>query len=447
MNEMDFYNRLPVPLQNVAITIKGFQIQKRRYNKLFEKQYNRFQKRSGWSYERKCEFRDKRLAEIVEYCYKYIPFYKKLFDENGIDSHTIKTLDDLKKIPIINKQIVKSNFNDFISTNYNKNKMILTHTSGSTGAGFQFYITPESEAAHWASVWSWYNSIGINRSDWNGIFTGQMIVPIKRDKKPYYRIDYARRQIRFDGYHMRGDVFENFIEELNKKRPAWLHGYPSSMLMIAQYMLSKDIQIAYKPAAITVSSENMPSNKAKLVEKAFGVYPLQTYGQGEMVACFYQKPDRQMYVSEDYSAVELIPNGIGQYKVIGTSLYNFGMPFLRYETGDLVTFEENKNGRLILTVDGRQEDVVKLKDGSQIGRLDFIFKDMVNVAAAQIVQKSYELLEIHIIRGIRFADDDEKKLTQMLDKYFAGRIKWRIVYCSEIQRTSGGKLRMVKSEI
>ena len=123
------------------------------------------------------------------------------------------------------------------------------------------------------------------------------------------------------------------------------------------------------------------------------------------------------------------------------------MPFLRYETGDLVTFEENKNGRLILTVDGRQEDVVKLKDGSQIGRLDFIFKDMVNVAAAQIVQKSYELLEIHIIRGIRFADDDEKKLTQMLDKYFAGRIKWRIVYCSEIQRTSGGKLRMVKSEI
>ena len=198
MNKMDFYNCLPVSLQNAAITAKGFQIQRRRYSGLFEKQYVGFEKRSGWSYERKCELRDKKLAVMVEYCYKYIPFYKRLFDDYGINSHTIRTLDDLKIIPTINKQIVKNNFNDFISTKYNRRKMLLTHTSGSTGAGFQFYITPEMEAAHWANVWTWYRAIGIKRSDWNGIFTGQMIVPNNRDKKPYYRTDYARHQIRFD---------------------------------------------------------------------------------------------------------------------------------------------------------------------------------------------------------------------------------------------------------
>lgn len=447
MDTMDLYNRLPVVLQNIAVTAKGFQIQRRRYGKLFEKQYDRFQQQLKWPYERKCGYRDRKIAEMVEYCYKYVPFYKKIFDENGINYQSIKTLDDLKNIPLINKKIVKSNFNELISTEYDRRKMILMHTSGSTGAGFQFYMTPEMDAAHWANGWTWYKSIGIKRSDWNGVFTGQSIVPMNRDKKPYYRIDYARRQIRFDGYHMREEVFKDFLEELNRKRPAWLHGYPSSMVMLAQYMLDEGIQISYTPTAITVSSENMLSEKAKLIEKAFGVYPLQTYGQGERVACFYQWPNHQMYVSENYSAVELIPNGSGQYRVIGTSLYNFGMPFLRYETGDLVTFEENKNGRLILTVDGRLEDIIKLKDGSQIGRLDFIFKDMVHVAAAQIVQKSYELLEIHIVRSSRYADNDERELTHMLNKYFAGRIKWRIVYCSEINRTSNGKLRMVKSEL
>ena len=164
----------------------------------------------------------------------------------------------------------------------------------------------------------------------NGVFTGQSIVPMNRDKKPYFRIDYARRQIRFDGYHMRGEVFRDFLEELNRKRPAWLHGYPSSMVMLAQYMLDEGIQISYTPTAITVSSENMLSEKAKLIEKAFGVYPFQTYGQGERVACFYQWPNHQMYVSENYSAVELIPNGSGQYRVIGTSLYIFVLPFFIY---------------------------------------------------------------------------------------------------------------------
>lgn len=448
MDLMPVYNRLPVFLQNAAVSAEGWRIQKTRYGKKFDAAYKAFMERNTWSYEQKCAYRDKMLQRMVEHCYKTVPYYHRLFDELKIDYREIRTLDDLRMLPILDKKTVKENFDEFISTDYRRQDMIIQHTSGSTGAGFIFYMTKEAYAAEWANGWRGNHNIGVERGTWCGYFAGRTIVPKTQNTPPYYRINKPGKQIMFSAYHMRPEVLSEYVDVLNTCRPPWIHAYPSSLVPLAKFILEEKKILRYKPSVITLASENVHEWQERLIEQAFGVLPIQNYAQTEAVATFRQRCDRRIIVDEDFSAVEFLPvENSGSCRIIGTTLSNYGMPFLRYDTKDFATYEENEYGRQILSLDGRQEDVVKIKDGSVLGRLDHLFKDQVGVAEAQLVQKSLDELEVHIVKAKRYSEADEKRLQDVLDSYLGGKIGYKILYDDCIPKGKNGKLRFVISEI
>lgn len=448
MDIMRIYDNLPIFLQNAAVTLEGARIQRSRYNRYYDLAYNDFMSRNEWNYQKKCEYRDEMLRKMVEHCYKTVPYYHRIFDDLKINYKDIRNLNDLQILPILNKQTVKENFDDFISTDYRKKDLILQHTSGSTGEGFKFYMTKEAYAAEWAHVWRGNHNIGLERGTWCGCFNGRCIVPKKQQHPPYYRINRAGKQIMFSAYHMRAEVFNEYVSVLNKYQPLWIQAYPSSLVPLAQHMVEEHQFLNYTPKVITLSSENVYDWQARIIEEAFGVFPIQNYAQTEAVATFRQRQDKKIFVVEDFSAVEFVPSSQpGLYRIIGTTLTNYGMPFLRYDTKDYATYVENDEGREILSLDGRQEDFVKLSDGSVLGRLDHIFKDQVDVAEAQLIQKSLNELEVHIVTRSGYSQKSELMLNNTLEKYLGGKINYHIIYDEFIPKSDNGKLRFVKSEM
>lgn len=77
---------------------------------------------------------DNRLLNIIESA-KSCNYYKKY------DLSNIMTLRDLKFLPIINKEVVRRNLDDFINTTVNKSTLIEDFTSGSTGIPLTCYRT------------------------------------------------------------------------------------------------------------------------------------------------------------------------------------------------------------------------------------------------------------------------------------------------------------------
>jgi len=108
-------------------------------------------------------------------------------------------------------------------------------------------------------------------------------------------------------------------------------------------------------------------------------------------------------VDEDFSAVKFVPEGgIDRCLVVGIALANRGNSFPQYEVGDRVRVSPQSScpcgqpGRLVEAIDGRLGDYVVRRDGSKVGRMDHILKDLVNIREAQIVQDTPGRIQIRV---------------------------------------------------
>ena len=74
------------------------------------------------------EIRAENLIKLLQHAVNNTPYYKKYI---GFES--------IRDFGVINKGVVKENFQDFISVNYDINKLTKVSTSGSTGVPFKLY--------------------------------------------------------------------------------------------------------------------------------------------------------------------------------------------------------------------------------------------------------------------------------------------------------------------
>lgn len=448
MNWMKLYHSLPVWCQNLAVSLEGLRIQNKRYGALFEARYREFMERNDWSYREKCAYRDQMLQRMVRHCQEKVPYYRELFQRLGIDWRQIRTLEDLKVLPLLDKQTVREHFEDFIADDCDRAKLIEQHTSGSTGTGFRFFMDPDAYAAEWAHVWRGNHNIGLQRGMWCAYFGGRAIVPPRQKTGPVYRVNVPGRQILFSIYHMNDDAFAQWLRVMNRRRPPWIQGYPSALVPFAAYLERTGQRLSYVPRVITLSSENVSREQEALLHRVFGVWTMQNYAQCEAVATFRQRLDRRIFVDEDFSAVELIPTEEGGLcRIVGTTLTNYAMPFLRYDTADLATWRQTGEGREILSLDGRDENDIRLPDGGRIRRLSRVFQDQIHVTEAQIIQRSLERIEFHVVRGRDYSDADEKRLRAAIGGYLNDRIGWEIVYVDCLVRNKNGKVKFIISEL
>lgn len=160
---------------------------------------------------------------------------------------------------------------------------------------------------------------------------------------------------------------------------------------------------------------------------------------------------RRIAIPTSHPAPTVVP---GQYKIIGTNFTNPAFPLVRYDTGDLATVDDRRppcacgyGGRIVELIDGREEDFVILADGSRIGRMDHIFKDMIDIKEAQIKQAVVGQIEVLVVPGRRYNDATERKLRAEFANRIGDRAEITLRLVDEIERTGNGKLRFVISTI
>lgn len=315
MNLMNVYDNLPVFAQNMAFSYMGGRIQKTRFGEGFRKRLSEFESHDGWSRDQLTSWRNERLREIVAHCYMTVPYYRNVMDEGGIDPASIKDEDSLKALPVITKADVKANPGAFVSSKAKAMSILRVHTSGTTGSGFQFDSTVDCQQAQFACFWRYYRSHGLDLGMWQAQFSSRQAVPQRVCTPPFWRIDKPGRRYYMSAFHESPANMQAYYDVIRENHFPWISGYPSLMVLLAQWMNERDLSFDFVKA-VTCGAENLLGHQADAMERAFGVRPVQTYGQTENVAIFSQSPDGKILVDEDFSVVEFLPDAAGGGSVL-----------------------------------------------------------------------------------------------------------------------------------
>ncbi|MGA9762909.1 MAG: hypothetical protein WBQ14_10855 [Gaiellaceae bacterium] len=225
------------------------------------------------------------------------------------------------------------------------------------------------------------------------------------------------------------------------------------MALIASYLVETKTDLGYEVRWITTSSENLLPMHADLMERAFGVRPVQHYGMVEAIGNLSECDKGKLHVDEELGSIEFIPITESLYRVVGTNVTNRAMPLIRFECNDHVTIDPGEScscgrpGRVITRVDGRQEDYVVLQNGVRLGRVDRIFFGLPNIREAQIRQERIGEMQVLVRRGTQYGKEDEERLRAEIAKTIHDGTRVTIDYVDDIERTASGKLRLVVSSV
>ena len=299
--------------------------------------------KSDWlSNKRLMEIQNNKLQNLVLHCYKNVPYYTELFNTLSINPSTIKSKEDLVRIPILTKQEIRNNYDKLISRDVNKRITKKHSTGGSTGVPLQYQADMDTWNVSWASTfraWNWY---GLNLGE--KIFTigGHSLVTKKKilTKKEFFE-KWLMRNFKFSSSEMKPDDIKKYYLAYMNIKPSALRGYPSTLYVFAKYIEENKLHV-HPVSLILTTGEVLLSNYRTKLQEVFRAPVYDNYGAGDggisSHECYMHEG---LHITEENCIIEIcdqkgnvLENGqIGN--VITTDLHNYVFPFLRYSVGDM----------------------------------------------------------------------------------------------------------------
>jgi len=231
---------------------------------------------------------------------------------------------------------------------------------------------------------------------------------------------------------------DKFIETIRKYKPLFLKGSPSTVYIFS-ILLEKKGLTGYPFKAILTTGEVLCPYQRERIKKIFNCEILDSYGQMEAVVAICQCEKGKYHLNSEYGLMELEKDDklsskntlVG--KIIGTSLYNFAMPFIRYRLDDLIELavpdEKCPCGRTLPVVDkiyGRSQDIIRTIDGRFLTNLFIISNFIKGISWMQIIQESMHSLVLKIVPGLGFTDEEKTKLLKLLKNALGEEIAIKI---------------------
>ncbi len=442
------YDLSPAWAQNIMCSIKGWMICKRRYGESFHVELERYE---GGFYNQTQEL-VKMLMSVREMAI-YKPYLADI-DWPSLASNPGEVYKVISRFPVIGKVQVKRDLDAFTNHLFEGQRIIM-RTSGTTGGGLVFPYSVEMENRQWAVWWRYRRALGITQETWCGWFGGKSIVAHNINKPPYWRVNRPGRQVMFSSYHLTSDTVQSYYDEIKRRGLKWLHGYPSHVARLAAYIINTGLEPLKDVRFVTTGAENMLGNQITMIKRAFpNALVRQHYGLNEGVANISQDKDGAWRVDEDFCYVEFIPVSNDNQDVchiVGTGFSNLAFPLIRYDTGDMATVERDEAGCVtrILSIDGRSSNALRQPSGHDIveASLSIVLHDFNTIVEAQFHQKSLTEIELWVVRGKDYSEDDETKLNNLLRQTFEKGVTFRIRYVDAVERTTAGKLNIVVSSL
>lgn len=406
-----------------------------------------------------------RLKETVKHAANS-PFYKEVFEKNGITPNSIQTLDDLRKIPFTTKNDLRSHY-PFGMAAIPIQKCVRIHSSSGTTGNPTVVLHSAKDLDQWANqVARCMYMVGLRDTDvfqntsGYGMFTGGLGFQYGAERLGALTVPAAagntKRQIKF----------------ITDFGTTCLHIIPSYATRLAEvmYEMGIDPRRDTKLHTVCIGAEPHSEEQRKRIEQLLGVKAYNCFGMSEMngPGVAFECPEQNgLHIWEDYVIPEIInpqtlepvPEGeIGE--LVLTTINREAMPLLRYRTRDLTRFIPGecpcgRTHRRLTRFVGRSDDMIILKGVNifpiQIEKILMNFKELGSNYLITIETVGYNdemLIEVEL--SDLFTDDYSalqrlaKEVTRQLKDELLLTPRVKLVGKGSLPSAEGGKAVRVK---
>lgn len=390
------------------------------------------------------------LKRELEYAVKHCGFYRHMFCDatpSGIDD-----------FPVIQKQTIITQFNQFTSDLVMRYQHSDAYTGGSTGEPFHFLNSGGYEYEFGLRKWK---NFGYTKGDLILALDGTAIDPSDLSRNIYWKrrsnsdIPFGRYSI--SSLYLTEANAEYYFHFIVSMKPQFLRGYPSFLYTLACYAEKAKFNLACGIKGIELTSETVMPYQIEKIETVYNTKVYLQYGHTESCVFGYTYDNTYRYRIEPlYGYVEVLNDSNNHVQagevgeVVVTSLYNRAMPLIRYRTGDYAEYG-GRDDRYIYfnNIFGRTQDYIINRNGVKVFLTALIFGQhchaLGHIVKWQLEQNEVGKVHIHLIKSHEYQLSDEAEIRTLFEKL--GNVQLTFNYTDSIALTGRGKSNMIVQNI
>jgi phenylacetate-CoA ligase len=391
------------------------------------------------------------ISKLLLHATQTTDFYRRRFDFDPSNPEEIEKAWSL--IPILTRAEAVAAAERLVSR-FVPSEAGATHqgtTSGSTGIPFPYHRSEINAVATQAlteRMWRWWKVDG---------------------RKPLARISFDRRRIApppdgatLAGWHRDHPRARYYVLStaadvttqtrwLEARKPAYLGAYSSLLKEIALTCQRIGIKLQFE---LLFSFGTVVDEETRaLCRTVFGAEIADTYGAEEAGHFAAQCPQcGEYHISAETTRLEILrsdgslaqPGEIGS--VVITSLYNYAMPLIRYEIGDLaevgsVPARCRRGLPSLRRILGRYRNLFRFRDGqvASISAGQFKLREFLPLTQVQIVQLDVDRIEIRWVSDGTERPIDLSALTERVRAVLRRPVEVSLRNVDVIERSPSGK--------
>lgn len=362
------------------------------------------------------------------------------------------------EFPMITKQDIRNAQEDFLSVEFNKDELIQMSTSGSTGTPFVCYQNSTKKCRVNAEVIYYSEKVGYKL----GENLSYIRTIVKQNKKSNLK-QFIQNQSLINCGQLSDEGIEGILRSIqreSKKGKVTLLAYGSTYTALKDYILKHNIKNfgGCNVKGIISGSDMLFDETREVVSNAFDhAVMVSRYSNEENGVIGQDEGINNVFVINEADYIveildenaKIVPEGtLG--RIVVTDLFNYAMPMIRYDTGDIgaiQTFDINgKRKKCICQFSGRRVDVIFDADGNALSphaitNAMWDFPDILQFQLIQVAHRTYKL-KLNVPDSFK----REKQLLEALKQVLGENALVEIQRVNEIPVLASGKRRYIVNE-
>lgn len=413
-----------------------------------------------WTKEKVLEYQWNQIKQILDIAYGHTEYYRDLFTNFKMTPDDIRTFDDFLKIPLLDKEIIKKNYDSFIVKTVNKDELLKITSGGSTGNPLTVYHNELFNVRNRANTFYYLSLFGHNPYTSRSVRMHGDPVPQEKVDDGSYSFMVGDNKLILSSQHINRDTVRKYLSMIREFGPQYIHAYPSAIFTLCSLMREAGVESDLVLECVYCDSEMLYPGQKALVEEVLGCPIHQTYGHTESATLAVSMPGcSSLHILPQVGYTEILkengppvtePGETGE--IVATGFHNEVFPLIRYRTFDMATIaepcEKCECSYLALKgIQGRTQDFAVGRDGAKVpvapGLFDYNI-DWSGVRRFQVVQNKPGLLDINIRMEnnaqVSF-QDLSARLIKHMSRIYGDQFEIRMTHVHERHSTSRGKSR------